>query len=140
MKNRLQDLNDHLFAQMERLSEEGIAVEQIEAEVKRTDAIVAVSDQIIANANFHLKAAQLIAHMLGRLRIAKLILLELLVREKARELPRKNRPPQPAEARLESHKLAKEPPRSDRVGMWRERVAEFYSKYIATAAAERANK
>ena len=26
------------------------------------------------------------------------------------------------------------------VGMWRERVAEFYSKYIATAAAERANK
>lgn len=61
MKNRLQDLNDHLFAQMERLSEEGIAVEQIEAEVKRTDAIVAVSDQIIANANFHLKAAQLIA-------------------------------------------------------------------------------
>jgi hypothetical protein len=52
--------------------------------------------------------------------------------EKARELPRKNRPPQPAEARLESHKLAKEPPRSDRVGMWRERmtpeeVAEYES-------------
>jgi hypothetical protein len=44
--------------------------------------------------------------------------------EKARELPRKNRPPQPAEARLESHKLAKEPPRSDRVGMWRERMTE----------------
>jgi hypothetical protein len=43
--------------------------------------------------------------------------------EKARELPRKNRPPQPAEARLESHRLAKEPPRSDRVGMWRERMA-----------------
>jgi len=44
--------------------------------------------------------------------------------EKARELPRKNRPPQPAEARLESHKLAKEPPRSDRIGMWRERMTE----------------
>jgi hypothetical protein len=26
------------------------------------------------------------------------------------------------------------------VGMWRERVAEFYSKYMATAAAERANQ
>jgi Sulfotransferase family len=44
--------------------------------------------------------------------------------EKARELPRKNRPPQPAEARLESHRLAREPPRSDRVGMWRERMSE----------------
>jgi hypothetical protein len=26
------------------------------------------------------------------------------------------------------------------VGMWRERVADFYSKYMATAAAERANQ
>jgi hypothetical protein len=41
--------------------------------------------------------------------------------EKARELPRKNRPNQTAEARLDSHKLAKEPPRADRVGMWRGR-------------------
>lgn len=60
-KNRLKDLNDHLFAQMERLSEEGLTPEQIEAEVQRTDAIVAVSDQILANANFHLKAAHLVA-------------------------------------------------------------------------------
>ncbi len=42
--------------------------------------------------------------------------------EKARELPRKNRPNQPAEARIESHRLAREPPRSDRIGMWRERM------------------
>jgi Sulfotransferase family len=54
--------------------------------------------------------------------------------EKARELPRKNRPPQPAEARLESHKLAKEPPRSDRVGMWRERMRpEEVAEYEAVA-------
>jgi hypothetical protein len=49
---------------------------------------------------------------------------ETRLAEKARELPRKNRPPQPAEARLESHRLAKEPPRSDRIGMWRERMSE----------------
>lgn len=61
MKNHLSDLNNHLFAQMERLSEEDLDADKIEAEVKRTDAIVAVSDQILANANFHLKAAQLIA-------------------------------------------------------------------------------
>jgi Sulfotransferase family len=54
--------------------------------------------------------------------------------EKARELPRKKRPPQPAEARLESHKLAKEPPRSDRVGMWRERMTpEEVAEYEAVA-------
>ena len=54
--------------------------------------------------------------------------------EKARELPRKNRPPQPAAARLESHRLAKEPPRSDRVGMWRERMTpEEVAEYEAVA-------
>jgi hypothetical protein len=46
------------------------------------------------------------------------------LKEKARELPRKNRPNQSAEARMDSHRLAKEPPRSDRVGMWRERMSE----------------
>jgi hypothetical protein len=54
--------------------------------------------------------------------------------EKARELPRRNRPPQPAAARLESHRLAKEPPRSDRVGMWRERMtSEEVAEYEAVA-------
>jgi hypothetical protein len=54
--------------------------------------------------------------------------------EKARELPRRNRPPQPAAARLDSHRLAKEPPRSDRVGMWRERMTpEEVAEYEAVA-------
>ena len=54
--------------------------------------------------------------------------------EKARELPRKNRPNQPAEARMESHRLAKEPPRSDRIGMWRERMTpEEVAEYEAVA-------
>jgi hypothetical protein len=54
--------------------------------------------------------------------------------EKARELPRRNRPPQPAAARLESHRLAKEPPRSDRVGMWRERMTpDEVAEYEAVA-------
>ncbi len=54
--------------------------------------------------------------------------------EKARELPRKNRPNQPAEARLDSHRLAKEPPRSDRIGMWRERMTpDEVAEYEAVA-------
>jgi hypothetical protein len=61
MKNRLIDLNNHLFAQLERLSDEELSAEKIEQEVKRTDAIVAVSEQIVRNADLSLKAAKLVA-------------------------------------------------------------------------------
>lgn len=62
MKNKLTDLNDHLFAQIERLSEEGIDAEQIETECKRTDAIVAVAEQIVRNADLQLKAVTILAN------------------------------------------------------------------------------
>ncbi|WP_306003183.1 hypothetical protein [Brevundimonas sp. C43] len=62
MKNKLSHLNDHLFAQLERLGEEGLTLEQIEAEAKRADAIVDLSDQILRTADMHLKAATLIAN------------------------------------------------------------------------------
>ena len=61
MKNKLTDLNDHLFAQLERLSEEGLTAEQITQEVERTDAIVSVSEQIVRNADLQLKAVTVIA-------------------------------------------------------------------------------
>lgn len=61
MKNRLSDLNNHLFAQLERLSDDSLTPEQIEQEVKRADAIVQVSDQIVGNAELQLKAAKLFA-------------------------------------------------------------------------------
>lgn len=62
MKNRLSDLNNHLFAQLERLSEEGLTAEQIDQESKRTDAIVAVAEHIVRNADLQLKAATIIAN------------------------------------------------------------------------------
>lgn len=62
MKNKLPDLNNHLFAQLERLSEEGLTAEQIEQECQRADAIVDLSDQILEIANTQLKAAKLIAN------------------------------------------------------------------------------
>lgn len=61
MKNKLVDLNNHLFAQMERLSEEDLDAEKIELEVKRTDAMVDVADKIIENANLQLKAVKILA-------------------------------------------------------------------------------
>lgn len=62
MKNKLSDLNNHLFAQIERLSEEGLTAEQIEQECQRADAITDISDQILQVANTQLKAAALIAN------------------------------------------------------------------------------
>lgn len=61
MKNKLSDLNDHLFAQLERLGDEDLTDEQIEKEAKRADAIVNVADQIVRNADLQLKAANLLA-------------------------------------------------------------------------------
>lgn len=61
MKNRLSDLNDHLFAQLERLSEEEMKPEDLEREAKRSEAMVAVADQIIRNAHLQIQAAKIAA-------------------------------------------------------------------------------
>lgn len=61
MKNKLPDLNNHLFAQLERLTEENLSAEQIESEVKRADAVVALSDQIVSGMKLQLDAAKLVA-------------------------------------------------------------------------------
>ena len=60
-KNKLSDLNDHLFAQLERLSDEDLTAEDLEKEVKRAGAMVQVADKITGNADLQLKAAKLFA-------------------------------------------------------------------------------
>ena len=61
MKNRMTDLNDHLFAQLERLNDEGAEAEDIEREVKRAEALVGVADQIVDVQRLNLDAAKLFA-------------------------------------------------------------------------------
>ena len=61
MKDKLADLNNHLFAQLERLAEEGLDGETIERESKRAHAIVALADQILRGADLNLKAVSLLA-------------------------------------------------------------------------------
>lgn len=61
MKNRLSDLNNHLFVQLERLSDENLTSEQVEQEVERAKAIVGVSSQIVGVAALQFKAAELVA-------------------------------------------------------------------------------
>lgn len=61
MKNRLSDLNDHLFMQLERLGDEDLSAEKMELEVTRAEAMVKVADQIIETAGMTLKACDLVA-------------------------------------------------------------------------------
>lgn len=61
MKNRLTDLNDHLFVQLERLGADGLSGEAIATEVQRAQAIVLVADKIVTNARLQLDACKLVA-------------------------------------------------------------------------------
>lgn len=61
MQNNLSDLNQHLFAQLDRLADESKSAEMLETEVKRADAVVAVASQIISNADTAIRAAKLVA-------------------------------------------------------------------------------
>jgi len=56
MKNRLIDLNDHMFAQMERLSNEELKGDALREEIMRSKAVTTLASQIVANARLALDA------------------------------------------------------------------------------------
>lgn len=56
MKNKLIDLNNHLFAQIERLSDENVKGEDLKEEVERSRAIGLTAQRIIENARLALDA------------------------------------------------------------------------------------
>jgi len=58
MKNKLSDLNNYLFEELERLNDDEAlnTDEYLEKELKRSKAITNVASQIIQNANVVLKA------------------------------------------------------------------------------------
>lgn len=60
-KNRLGDLNNHLFAALERLADEELTPDQIATEAARAEAIVKIADQITENARTRLAGAKLFA-------------------------------------------------------------------------------
>lgn len=56
MKNKLTDLNNHLFAQLERLGDESLTGDKLKEEITRSKAISSVSSQIVNNARLALDA------------------------------------------------------------------------------------
>lgn len=58
MKNKLSDLNNHLFEQLERLNDEDLKGDALNEEIGRANAVTNVASQIIQNGALVLKAAQ----------------------------------------------------------------------------------
>lgn len=59
MKNKLTDLNDHLFMQLERLNDEELTGDDMLNEIKRARAINDTAGKIIDNARLALDATRL---------------------------------------------------------------------------------
>ncbi|QWU17367.1 hypothetical protein SAMN04487895_104250 [Paenibacillus sophorae] len=59
MRNTLGDLNNHLFAQLERLSDEELTGEKLVDEISRAKAVTSVASQIIANGSLVLDAIKI---------------------------------------------------------------------------------
>ena len=64
MKNRLTDLNDHLFAQIERLGDEDLKGDELKEEIERADSMARIATQIVQNNNTILKTIKMADDML----------------------------------------------------------------------------
>jgi len=56
MKNTLTDLNNYLFETLERLTDDSLTAEEMEAELRRADAVTSVAETVIHNGELSLKA------------------------------------------------------------------------------------
>ncbi len=56
VKNKLIDLNNHLFEQLERLNDENLKGEELEEEIQRSKSVTDVAQTIINNGELMLKA------------------------------------------------------------------------------------
>lgn len=72
MRNTLGDLNNHLFAQLERLSDEELTGEQLQEEIKRSKAISDVANRIVSNGELVLQGQRFAAEYHGRKSVSEI--------------------------------------------------------------------
>lgn len=56
MKNTLTDLNNYLFESIERLNDDSLSDEQLDKEIRRSEAVQKVANTIISNGTLALQA------------------------------------------------------------------------------------
>ena len=57
-RNTLSDLNNHLFATLERLGDESLGAEQMKMEIERAKAIKDVAGAVVSNSRLMLNAME----------------------------------------------------------------------------------
>jgi len=62
MKNSMLDLHNHLFAQLERLSDESVNGDELREELSRAKAVIGVADVLVQNATLMLEAEKVKSH------------------------------------------------------------------------------
>ena len=60
-RNSLEDLNNHLFEQLERLNDEDLKNDQLDREIRRANGMTAIAETIIKNGRLALEASEFIA-------------------------------------------------------------------------------
>ena len=56
MKNKMTDLNNHLFSQLEKLLDPDLSDDELKKEIARAGAVSSIAANIIQNANTAIKA------------------------------------------------------------------------------------
>jgi len=59
MKNKIEDLNNYLFEQLERLQDDSLNDDQMQQEINRSRAVTSVASQIIQLGDLSLRATKL---------------------------------------------------------------------------------
>lgn len=57
-RNKLTDLNDHLFMQLERLNDESLSADELQLEIDRSRAVAKIAQGVIANGNLVLRSCE----------------------------------------------------------------------------------
>ncbi|MFA9413313.1 hypothetical protein ACERC8_01500 [Streptococcus sp. E29BA] len=74
VQNKLSDLNNHLFAMLERLGDEELTSEELEKEIERSKAVANVAGKVIDTGRLILDAQKTVADYNGK----RTVNLELL--------------------------------------------------------------